>query len=53
MWIHSLDGGRVGVLREVGSSFGKVGKGEGEALVLSWGNGVGALFPVDNWVYHF
>ena len=34
LWVHSLDGGRVGVLREIGSTFGKVGKGEGEALVL-------------------
>ena len=34
LWVHSLDGGRAGVLREIGSTFGKVGKGEGEALVL-------------------
>ena len=51
--VHSLDGGRAGVLREIGSLFGKVGKGEGEALVLCWGNGDGALFPIDNWVHCF
>ena len=51
--VHSQGGGRVGVLREIGSSFGKVGEGEGEALVFSWGNGDGALFPIDNWVHRF
>ena len=35
---HHLDGGRAGVLREIGSLFGKVGEGEGEALVFGWGN---------------
>ena len=50
-WVHSLDGGRAGVLREIGSAFSEVGEGEGEALVFCWGNGDGALFPVDYWVY--
>ena len=52
-WVHSLDGGRVGVLREIGSAFSKVGEVEGEALVFCWGNGDGVLFPIDDWVYHF
>ena len=52
-WVYSLDGGRASVLREIGSTFGKVGKGEGKALVLHWGNGNSALFPIDNWVYRF
>ena len=43
----------MGVLREIGSVFGKVGEGECKALVLCWGNDDGALFPVDNWVYRF
>ena len=51
--VHSLDGGGAGVLREIGSLFSKVGKGEGEALVLCWGNGDSALFPIDNWVHRF
>ena len=51
--VHHLDGGRAGVLREIGSLFGKVGEGEGEALVLCWGNGDGALFPIDNWIHRF
>ena len=33
-WVHNLDGGRVGVFREIGSTFSKVGKGEGKILVL-------------------
>ena len=51
--VHSLDGGRVGVLREIRSLFSKVGEGEGKAVVFCWGNGDSALFPVDNWVYRF
>ena len=51
--VHHLDGGRAGVLREIGSSFGKVGEGEGETLVFGWGNSDSALFPIDNWVHHF
>ena len=51
--VHHLDGGRVGVLREIGSLFGKVGEGEGETLVFGWGNSDGALFPIDNWVHRF
>ena len=51
--VHSLDGGRAGVLREIGSSFSKVGEGEGEALISCWGNGDSAFFPIDNWVHCF
>ena len=53
LWVHHLDDGRAGVFREIGSSLGKVGEGEGEALVFCWGNGDSALFPIDNWVHHF
>ena len=51
--VHIPIGGRVGVLREVGGSFDKVGEGEGKALVLGRGNGDSALFPIDNWVHRF
>ena len=37
-WVHCLNGGRVGVLREIGSLFSKVGKGESKTLVFCWGN---------------
>ena len=42
-WVHRLDGGRAGVLREIGSSFSKVGEGESKALVFCQGNGDSAL----------
>ena len=51
--VHILIGSKAGVLREVGGSFGKVGEGEGKALVFDWGNDDGALFPIDNWIHHF
>ena len=51
--VHILIGSRVGVLREVGGSFSKVGEGEGKALVFGQGNGDGALFPIDNWIHCF
>ena len=51
--VHILIGGRAGVFREVGGLFGKVGKGEGKALVFGRGNGDSALFPIDNWIHHF
>ena len=51
--VNSLVGGRAGVLREVGGSLGQVGEGEGKALVFDWGNGDGALFPIDNWICCF
>ena len=52
LWVYSLGDDGTGVLGEIGSAFGKMGEGEGKTLVLCWGNGDGALFPVDNWVYH-
>ena len=52
LWVYSLGDDRTGVLGEIGSAFSKMGEGEGKTLVLCWGNGDGALFPVDNWVYH-
>ena len=48
--VHVLIGGRAGVLREVGGSLGKVGKGEDETLVFDWRDGDGALLPIDNWI---
>ena len=51
--VHVQIGGRAGVFREIGGSLGKVGEGEGKALVFDWGNGDGALFPIDDWVHCF
>ena len=53
LWVYGLGDDRTGVLGEIGSTFGKMGEGEGKASVLCWGNGDSALFPVDNWVYCF